>query len=326
MLDVKWGDLKVTHRWPYGCWELGWNVLLKPWQRGHGFTAGAPVEARIASRAIWAGKLIRPDWTTGTMLAVGAAREGEEALCLSAVGETSSTPDDVVDQAIARGALSWVRRFSLDATPFAAGDATVRLNYVTALMDAWSTSKSMRWGVGPNREVYAAADPVTPTIYIRPGVGVFGVAEETLAARVFGRFEDLTGTLDTVDVGAGAPEVGISLLKHGEIDSTKATDIITGMRAQLQERTGWTNGVTVTADMVTNPGGSRMGLHRVSSGAGRMARFLGLRDERGAEAHTDVVLGETIWDVPAGTVLCNPVGLSDRSLAGVVEAGGGELF
>lgn len=323
MLDVKWGDLKITHRWPYGCWQMDWNVLLKPWQRIPDFAAGALVEARMGSGRIWAGKLARPDWSTGAMSAVGAAREGEEALCLSTAGETSSTPDDVVDEAIARGALSWTRRVSLDATPFAAGDSTVKLNYVTALLDAWATSMGLRWGVGPNREVYAAADPVKPTIYMRPGTGVLGVSEETLAARVFGRHEDLTGTLHTVDVGTGAPEVGISLLKHGLIDNSKAVAIITGIRAQLQERTGWTNGVTVTADQVTGPGGNRMGLDQAV--AGKMGRLIGLRDERGADAHTDIVLGETIWDVPAGTVAANPVGLSDRSLTGIVEAGGGEL-
>lgn len=320
-----WGDLKITHRWPYGCWEATWRMAIKPYQRFADVVAGKPVQIRLASGNIWAGDLAEPDWDTGNMRAVGAARQGETSLCLTSLGETTSTPDTAVDQAIARGAVTWVRRNSLSATAFAPNDTTAQLNYLTALMDAWSTAQNMRWGVGPQREIYAAADPTTPSIHIRPGSGVLGVTEEQLAARVFGRYQSSSsGALSTVSVGAGIPEVGVSLLKYGLIDATAATNIITGIRNQLQARTGWTNGVTVTADMVTTPGGQRLGLDQVV--ASKMARLLGLRDERGGSASTDIVLGETIWDVPAGTVVCNPVGLTDRSLSGVVEASGGVLL
>jgi hypothetical protein len=319
-----WGDLTITHRWPYGCWEAQWKMALKPYQRPPALVAGADVEVRLGSGAIWAGDLPDLDWDSGTMTAVGAARQGETSLCLTSGGDTTSTPDTAVDEASARGAVQWARRVSLSSSAFAPTDETANLNYLTALLDAWSTSQSKRWGVNAAREVYAAADPTTPALYVRPGAGVLGVTEETQAARIFGRYLNTSGAYATVNVGSGTPEVGVLLESHGPIDSTTATNIITGMRAQLQASTAWTNGVTVTAEQVTTPGGQRLSLDQVT--AGKMARLLGLRDERGAEASTDIVLGETVWDVSAGTVVCNPVGLSDRSLSGVVEAGGGELL
>jgi hypothetical protein len=321
---ASWGDLKITHRWPYGCWALDWGMALKPYQRPIGLKADVPVEARMGSAVIWSGVLVRPDWDAGTFEADGLARQGEETLCLTSDGETTSTPDTAIDAAIARGAVDWIRRSSLSSAAFADGGSTADLNYVTALLDAWSSAQGKRWGVNARREVYAVADPTTPSIYIRPGTGVLGVAAEAIAGTVVGAYYDADHVPHRVSVGSGRPEVGVGLANRGALDSTSATAIITGIRDQLQAVTGWTNGITVTADQVTAPGGEGMALDRVV--AGEMSRLLGLRDERGASAQTDIVLGETIWDVTAGTVQCNPVGLSDRSLSGVIEAAGGELL
>lgn len=318
-----WGDLVIRHRWPYGCWEMTWGMVLRPYERPTGIIANAPIGGRLASGGIWAGNLAEPNWDTGEMTAVGAARQGETTLCLVG-GETSSTPDAVIDAGIARGALGWTRLASISAVPFASGDNTADLNYATALLDADRTAAGQRWGVDARRRVYAAADPTVPSIYIRPGAGVLGVTEEQQAATVFGRYQTLSGALATVAVGAGAPEVGVYLGDHGRIDQARAIAVLTGIRDQLQAGTTWTNGLTVTADQVTTPGGERLGLDQVV--AGKMARILGLRDVRGASAHTDIVIGESDWNVTAGTVEIKPVGLSDRSLPGIVEAAGGVLL
>src|SRR5690606_17159294 len=153
----------------------------------------------------------------------------------------------------------------------------------------------LRWAVDAHGVVYAAADPTEPTLYVRPGAGRLGVTEKRVAGTIVGRYQTSGGSFDSVFVGSGRPEIGVSLAKHGVLDGTAATAICNGILSQLQERVGWTNGLTLTADMVTNAGGQRSGLSRVV--AGRMARLVGLRDERGSEAHTDIVLSQTIWDV-----------------------------
>lgn len=321
---VTWGDLTITHRWPYGCWEATWQIAVKEYQRVAPIIADAPVQIRLGSGSIFTGNLAEPNWATGEMVAVGAAREGETALCLTAAGDTTSTPDLAIDQAVGRGALSWIRRSSLSGAALAAGDTTARLSYVTALLDAWALTVKQRWAVGPDRVVYSAADPTVPSIYVRPGAGVLGVTEATQAARVFGRYIGANNAYATVNVGAGSPEIGVDLTSYGPTNATAATQTITAIRDQLQARTGWTNGLTVTADQVTNPGGVPISLDQIV--AGKMMRILGLRDDRGASASTDVVIGETIWNVSAGTVQVNPVGLDGQSLAEVIEAAGGELL
>lgn len=318
-----WGDLKIADRWPYGCWEMQWNVILKPYQRIPRFATGAIVEARMGSGVRWRGTLGQPDWDTGAMRAFGLARRGEEAMALDVSEATTSVPDVAVDQAIARGVLPWRRRVSLSAVPFAATESTAQLNYVTALLDAWANSEGKRWGVDARGDVYAAEDPTVPSIHVRPGAGELGVSDRNEVARIFGRFEALDGSYQTASVGAGAPEVGMSLFKYGPIDMVKATAVITGIRDRVQAAPGWSNGLTLTADQVTTTGGQRLGLDRVV--AGKMARLLGLYDARGRWASTDIVLAGSDWDVTAGMVAVEPVALDDETLAGVTADMGGEL-
>jgi len=319
-----WGDASISHRWPLGCWEASWSMPLKPYQRFRALRSRAPVEIRIGAAPIWAGSLSEPDWAEGKFTALGACREAEEAACLTAGGLTTSVPDTAVDQAIARGAVSWTRPESLSATAFGQADGTERLNYLGALLDAWSLEQNVKWAVNARRQVYSAADPTTPMWHITPGAGVLGVTDAAMAGTVYGRYRNsATGSLATVSVGTAAPEVLVDLTRHGRISTTKATNLVTGILNKSGARTGWTNGLTLTPHQIQTAGGVPANLASVQ--AGQMARIMGLRDERGVAATTDVIAGETIWDVTANELQFNPAELAARDLASVVEEAGGVL-
>lgn len=323
-----WGEPKVTHRWPLGCWELTWVMNLPAYQRPYALRTGAVVEAFWGPGRIWMGKLTEPDWDQQEFVAEGLSRQAEGALCFDSGGATTSIPDTAIDQAILRGIVNWSRPASLSSVAFAEKAATDSLNYLGALLDAWSTSVSKRWAVGANGVVYAAPDPPAPTWYVMPDAGDLGVADEDYVSAVYGRYRNTTGVFSTASAidttpPAGPKEIGVDLTPLGRINSTKATAVVTGILAQTKAQTGWTNGLTVRPDQITSLGGIKA--HGALVIAGQMVRLQGLRDERGLAAATDIVLGETVWDVTEDLVTLNPVGLAARDLASIVEKAGGSL-
>lgn len=323
-----WGEQTVRHRWPYGCWETTWSMNLPTYSRPPALVTGANVDVYFGATPIWSGRLAEPNWDSQEFTAVGHVRDGEQALCLTGAGVTTATPDVAIDAAINRGSVRWVRSAPLSNVTFAEADNTDSLNYLGALLDAWSVEQNKRWAVGADRKVYAAADPTTPTWYVTPGAGVLGVADEDYVTDVYGRYRSTNGAYATARAtdtsqGLGTREVGVDLTPLGRISSTKAQNVVNGILAKSKARTGWTNGVTVTADQVTSPGGIPASLATVT--AGQMVRLQGLLDQRGIATYTDIVLGETVWDVDEGTLQLNPVGLAERDLRSIVENAGGQL-
>jgi hypothetical protein len=338
-----WGDLHITDRWPYGCWEMTWGVVLKRYQRIPWLVPGARVEARVASGLRWVGTLGQPDWDSGQMTAFGLARQAESAVCLDSALKTTSVPDTAIDQAIARQAVSWIRRTSLSSTALAVNGVPVTVSYLTALLDAWAKSTGGKWAVNPLGEVYAAADPTVPSLSIRPGAGELGLSDVNLAGRIFGAYQDLTGAYVTTSVGSGVPEAAVDLLSYGPITAATALGVLGGIQTKIQPKATWSNGLTVAADQVSSMGGQNLGLEQVV--AGKMARLLGVRDQRGVlvsqsgmsysdvnpspvgiAAYTDIVMAQTEWDVTGGTVAVAPANMDDETLSGAVEDAGGQLL
>jgi hypothetical protein len=319
-----WGGLTVTHQWPRGCWQADWSMALDPLERPPALVQGAPVEVLVAGAVVWAGYLSELNWSDGTFSASGAAREGEETLCLAADGTTSSTPDVVIDAAISRGALSWSRPASLSATALTTGDDTQELNYVTDLLDTWSTTVGKRWAVNSDRQVYAAADPTSPAYYVAYGAAEFGVADDALVGTLTGGWFDVNGAPHLTTVGTGRPEVAVNMANLGPIDSTTATNVLTAILAKTGARLAFTNAVTVTAEQVWSSGGASPHLSDVR--AGLMFRLLGLEDPRDGSLATDVLMGESVWDVDAATVQLTPIDLAARDLSSIVADAGLELL
>jgi hypothetical protein len=319
-----WGGLKVTTQWPRGCWQADWSMALGPTERPPYMVQGAPVEVLVGSRPVFAGYLSEMGWDDGTFSASGATQEADSALCFAADGTTSSTPDVVIDAAISRGVLSWTRPTSLSAVALTTGDDTEQQNYISDLLTAWSSTAGKRWAVNADRQVYAATDPTTPTYYIAYGAAEFGVADDKLVGTLSGGWFDINGAAHTTRVGSGRPEVAVDMENLGPIDSSTATAVLNNILAKSGARLAFTSAVTVDQSTVTSPGGVHPKLHQLT--AGLLYRMVGLKDPRSGLPYTDVLMGESVWDVDAATVQLTPIDLAARDLSSIVADEGVELL
>ena len=316
-----WGLDTVTHR-RRGPWEMTFNVDVDLGQRLPGL--GAPVEAMLGPSQFWSGTLAEPDWASGSMVAIGACRQGEEVLCLGPTGATTSTPDVAIDEAITRGVLDWSQSYSLSNVPLGDVDATNDLNYLTALLDQWEAESGTTWRVDARRFVGPADLAAAPSWHILPGAELLPSSNEILAGTIFGRFKNKQGRWQTVDVGSGAPEIGVSLAKHGNITSVRATAIIQAMLDRLGAQNSWSGGIEVMAEHIVTPGGTPADPSQVV--AGQMIRHLGQRNPNSRDLFTDFVLDQTAWSVPGGTIRLDPVGRVARDMRSTIEGLGGEVL
>lgn len=323
-IEPSWGDLELTWRWPYGCYQAEWSMLLKPGQRPTAIERDVPVEVYEDGWLIWAGTLPEPDWSASEFVAQGYARQAEGVPALTDTG-TTSTPDAAIDYAIGQGWVSWSRPSSISSTPLTAGDETATSNGLNELLDAWSDEAGQRWYVTPDRVVRKASDPTSPSFLIHPDADVLGVASEAVARTLVGEWNDAAGNLQITIVGSGRPIQIVDLIKRGVADSGRATTVLTNMLAKTGALGGWTNGLTLTRDQITTLGGVHPHLGHVGElvAGGCMIRLLGQADPRGVEMHTDVVVGEAIWDVEGRTITLNPVGMAARDFPSIVEAAAG---
>lgn len=327
-----WGDVTMTHRYPYGSWEMSWSMDMRINQRHPDVARGARVVAWVGPTPIWRGTLTEPDFDGQEFTATGVAREAETALSLG-FGVITTAPSVAVAWGILRGALSWRGLNSLPSTPLTSNDDSTQYNYIADLLDAWSLEESVHWVVTPDGFIRTGAAPTTPLLYVTPGAGILGVADEEYVSDLYGRYYVKPGKLASVSVSddtqnVGTVERGVDLSARGVLTEAQAEAILDGLLAQGRARTGWTNGVEVGFGQVTTTGGTPIALSQVARlcGTGAMARLLGLFDERGASASTDIVVGESIWRVSDGTITLNPVGLAARDFSSIVEAAGGVLL
>jgi len=323
-----WGSLTVTDKWDTGGsgpYEATWEMTLPPMRRPKGLDTNVPCVVMVGGCPRFAGRVPDLDWSAGEFSAIGAVRESEEAIALTAAGLTTATPDAAIDAAIARGALTWKRRASLSASTIAAdGDETDDQFFIQALLDAWADSVGKRWAVNARREVYAAADPTTPSWFVLPGAGEFGTDTDLMVGKLYARYKkNTTGDLGTVTAGAGLPEVAIDLTGRGTLTQAQAQQVLNGIYTKASKQKNFTNSLELNATQILTPGGLPARPYRVR--AGQMMRFLALRDERNGKPYTDIVLGETEWDAEADTVTVTPIDMSNRDLESFVEEAGGSI-
>lgn len=320
-----WGELEMTHQWPFGSWELTWAAALRPAQRPVGWVAGAKVQCKIGSVILWNGNLLDMAWNTSDFAAVGTARQTEQAIALDATGKTTSVVDVALDQAFARAAIDGTRPASISNAAFGGTTETDEQNYIGPLLDAFSTSQSKRWWADENRAFRVAADPTVPFAAVTPDVGELGVSQEVQAATVFGRYLTSTGVYATASYGTGRPEIGVDLTPLGSFSSADATTFCQGIWSKLQGATGWTNPITILEGELLR-GGVQMALWRFAAGPTGMIRLLNVRDPRGLSASTDVVCGRSILRPSQGSLQLDPIGLVRRTPGDVIKDAGGVML
>ncbi|MCR1785294.1 hypothetical protein KVF89_22330 [Nocardioides carbamazepini] len=319
-----WGALEHKTR-TNGSWEASWVIPPNPFVRNWRHPAlvyGALVEIMLGPIVIWSGTLEEPDWDEGRFIAIGASRDAETAMSLDGSGNSSTTPNTVIDAAIARGVLSWTRGVSFGTTPI--GDADSGLVTVRSVLDVWAQKNSSRWLVNEQRQLtIAPTDESDPKWYVAPGSGVLGSASEDRVDRVFVRFTNVaTGAQDIASYPASTPTGGIEAPK--DLVTGRAPMTLAAAQAEAasiwneqQGRSGWTNGLTLTRGQVTTKGGGIADLALIK--AGDAIRLLGVPDARGVAHNTTIVIGDTDYDWTDDEIQINPVGLAARDPESALE-------
>lgn len=315
-----WGELEWSSVADGGCDAASWQMDLPAAFSHPSLRRNKLVEVKAGPANLWAGVLTEPDadddWT---FTAQGLSRLAWNYLCFDSAGNTTSTPNTAIDQAIARG-LPWKRPNSISSSAFAATGDTDGLNYLGDLLDAWADKEGKRWGVNADGEVYAVADPTEPTYHLTPGSGRFGLADDEYASDLYLRYMTSGAVYATAHVGDavaaanfGTKERRVDLTPMGIITSGTATSHGNGRLAKGAARQGYTNGVEPSRYQLTTPGGQPACLAFVK--AGELARMFGVLDEQGQPVpYVDFVIGEAKYQAGAQTIGLSPVGLVARDL------------
>lgn len=285
------------------------TVKLGPAERPAWLTTGQSADVRLGGSFLLAGQLSEPDWAQGKVTITGAAREGETTACLTAGGLTSSTPDTVIDAAIARGALTWSRPASISTASLADSDQTSQLNTVVSLLAAYADENDTRLYVDAYRRLLKASDPTTPAFYLMPGSGELAWTTQEQATRVVGGWHTAAGAPQVTSVGSGAIEQLVNLDPLGALNSTRATNILTNLLARAVSG-GWTNGVSVSAEQIF--GHPHLADVLETIGRGCMFRLLGQRDPRPGRTpvgYVDFICERGEWNVADGTITLTPRGM-----------------
>lgn len=311
-----------------GCGEASWSMTLPATFRHPALRRGKLVQIRFGAANLWTGVLSEPEHSDDGwgFHANGLAQQSEGYLCLDSGGNTTTTPDVAVDQAIARG-LPWTRPSSLSNTPYASnsgGDTTDALNYLDDLLDVWATSASKRWGVNADAELYAATDPTVPTWHLVPEAGSFGLADDDYASDIYLRYFNpnyvlATATASDATAAAlyGRREFIVDGRNYGALPAATAAANAQGLLDKGKARLGWTNTLQPTRYQLTTTGGAPASLPLVK--AQQMVRLHGLTNEQGQPVpYVDFVIGSTNYDAGANTLSIAPVGMVARSLSDVL--------
>lgn len=326
-LEEKVGDLVISHEWPEagigGPVSAQFSLLLPPTKRPGWIVKDALAEVKFGpGLPVVAGKLAEPDWSNGTMLINGAAREGSSTACLTAGGLTSSTPDTFVDAAITRGAVTWSRPASISTTPLTDGDTTAKLNSVFDGLAAYANESGSQLYVDPWRQLLKGTDPTVPEVSIIPGAGELFWTTDQQATTIFGRWANAAGTLTTTTVGSGSIERMVDMTPLGPLTSTRANAILASLLAKATGG-GWTNGLTLAATQF----GGQLSLLDVAQRVGRglMVRLNGMKDPRPdhlAVGFVDFIVERSEWHVADGTITLTPRGMVASDWASLLAEAG----
>lgn len=316
-----YGELTWSHAADGGCKEISWKMGFPANFSHPSFVRGKWVEVREGPWSVCAGLLTEPDidddWT---FTAVGGATLADNGfLALDGSGNVSFTPDTAIDRAITKG-IGWTRPASLSSSAFKSTTTTDDLLYLGALLDQWADSAGKRWGVNAQREVYAAADPTTPTWYMVPGSGRFGLADDDYASTLVLRYVASGGSYATTTVTDtdaesrfGPREYGVDLTSLGVLTAGQAQAVGNGMIAKGKARMGFTSGIEASPFQLLTTGGRPAPLALVKGQ--QMVRQFGVLDSQGQPIpYADWVIGETSYDAGSSTISLTPVGLAARDL------------
>lgn len=297
-----------------GCLSASWAFALSPRSQHQALRKGALVEVMCGPTPVFTGLLNEPDRTTWECHATGLSASLRRTLALATDGNSTRTLQFALEKAAIDG--NPVLNLA-PVTGTAAGDVTGNPVTIGTLLDDYAEQTGQRWGVAADRVVYMRPDPTVPTWLASPDAAAFGVTDEDVATRIFGRYDTGTG-YDTATVGAPGLDEAVDLTERGTLTLAAAQAILTGM-LQRKGTTSWVNGVTLNREQLTTMGGTPAFLAVVRGG--QLLRAHGLASNVVSNAPwLDVVTGKTRYTAGDDSIYLEPVNTAPRNLADVIAA------
>lgn len=327
-----WDQATMTHRFPYGSYELSWRTDYPRGFRHPDLAVGVEVLGKVGLCRIFRGTLTKADFDSNEFVAQGIIRQAESALAFDFAYNATTDPDEAVGRAAFAGVFD-VGTLTNFGPPLTTLNNSNGLNSVMALLDAYADQNDTNVMVNPQGLLYPRADPTVPGIMLTPGTGELGQVDEDYWSTLVGTYTPKPGQYARVSASDTTQNVtprerAVDLSPRGLIDATTAQSIIDAMLGKGLARTGWSNSIAATSGEIVNMSGATVDPWLVAQSmatTGLMMRLAGLRDLRGVTMYTDVVLEETVWDVDNDTIELKPRGLAARDLSSVVESMGGVL-
>lgn len=298
-----------------GCKEASWEVFLSRGKRHPALVRGALVELMDGPAVVWSGVLAEPNWREGTMKADGLAYDGGRFPSLDGSGNASSNPTTVANANITRGWKIASVASSVPNTSYTtSADGN---NSQTDLYEANSDELGQRHYVGADRVLRFAADPTTPTWYIRPKLVDLGIADDEYASTINVRYRSSVSAYATAarTDAAVLARFGYRGFQHdvtayGVISAARANAIGDGILLKGRARLGWTNSIEVGSVELLTAGRVPADLTMVEGGR-QMLRVDGIYDDvqfLGGHTYLDVVIGESVHTDGSGVISLSPVG------------------
>jgi len=319
-----YGQVVVTDRFPGGCWSLDWEMALPSGVQPEVLSVGAYVQA-YAGGLRWAGILDVPDWNEGKFSASGLSRIGENLAAVDTLGDPTAHPMAAVLAAIGRGALPWG---TLETFTAVTDDPPTTYNTVSSVLNAYCEDKGKYWGVDQTGYLWVDSLPTSPGLFIAPGAGDIGTSTDTqvthLYATYLNRSYRLANVIAASPVGQHRVERIVDLTERGPLTEVQAQALVDSIVARTGTQTRLTSGLTVSYGQITDARGQVVELSEVRPRG--VVQANGIPDPRTQAANTRYVVGETVWDVTAGTVQINPLDQAPTDFAAVIEAEGGSVI
>ncbi|MBM7518267.1 hypothetical protein [Nocardioides nitrophenolicus] len=315
-----WDSLKHSSR-PNGDWELSFRIAADAHWRHPALTKRALTDLMYGPTCLFAGSMSEPNWDDGSMTVIGASREADDAIALDAAGNASTKPNEVIDAAIARGALSWTRVGDFGNTPM--GETTGGLVKLRSVLDAWAQKTGKTWHVNARRQlIIIEPSEAAPSWLVTPGSGVLGAAGDQQVDVVFVRFINAaTGRRDSAWYPSTSPvrpnEEPTDLTGRGAMTAADATTTAQNIWAEMQGRPGWVNRLSLHHGVITNLGGTKADCATVRAPQAMVLRDV--RDTRGLALNTAIILDEAEYDWDDDDLTATPRGLAARDPEAALE-------
>lgn len=315
-----WDSLKHSSR-PNGDWELTFRIAADARWRHPALTKRSLVELMFGPTCLFAGSMTEPNWDDGSIRVAGASREAENVLALDGARNASTNPNEVIDAAIARGALSWTRGADFGTTPL--GEPNGGLVTLQSVLDAWAQKNGKVWHVTARRRlIILEPSEAAPTWLVAPGSGVLGAASDQQVDVVFVRYIDATtGRRSTASYPPASPvrpnEKPTDLTGRPAMSNAEAVATAQNIWNEMQGRPGWTNRLSLHYGLVTNLGGVKADCATVRAPQAMVLRDV--RDTRGLSQNTAIITDEVEYDWDEDDLTVSPRGLASRDPEAALE-------